>query len=181
MRTPPLDCWHRAREAQRIQLHPVVFGLTSLLAALSLRAVFASSFFCSFILSPSVKLTSEYIDVMGGVNSDLFSYYRMLVTRGFLEARAHVDEFVVLCAVHQHTSHMPCFSGPTGATAIDAMRERFAMHLQSESEVEKFVDQLIDTSIDNWRTVSNQGDHTHCRARHQRPDLGPLIHVRYVL
>lgn len=118
---------------------------------------------------------------MGGVNSDLFSYYRMLVTRGFLEARAHVDEFVVLCAVHQHTSHMPCFSGPTGATAIDAMRERFAMHLQSESEVEKFVDQLIDTSIDNWRTVSNQGDHIHCRARHQRPDLGPLIHVRFVL
>jgi len=114
---------------------------------------------------------------MGGVNSDLFSYYRMLVTRGFLEARAHVDEFVVLCAVHQHTSHMPCFSGPTGATAINAMRDRFAMHLQSESEVEKFVDQLIDTSIDNWRTVRNHNEHGPLAERQQLPALDQLTHV----
>lgn len=80
----------------------------------------------------------------------------MLVTRGFLEARAHIDEFIVLCDVHAHTSKMPCFSGPAAAAGtngvIDAMRARFAMHLKSESEVEKFVEQLIDQSIDNWRT-----------------------------
>ena len=98
------------------------------------------------------KLTAEYVAVMGGVGSDLFAYFRMLVTRGFLEARAHVDEFIVLCAIHAKTSHMPCFSGPTGATAIEAMRSRFAMHLTSEAEVEKFVNGLIDSSIDNWRS-----------------------------
>ena len=101
------------------------------------------------------KLTAEYVAVMGGVHSDLFSYFRMLVTRGFLEARAHVDEFCVLCAVHARASGMPCFSGPGGigaGAAVDAMRARFAMHLTSEIEVEKYVDNLIDNSIDNWRS-----------------------------
>ena len=115
--------------------------------------VFVCCRLCTCALS-TVKLTSEYLDVMGGVHSDLFAYFRMLVTRGFLEARAHVDEFIVLCAIHARTSRMPCFAGPTGAQAIDAMRARFAMHLTSESEVEKFVDQLIDLSIDNWRSRS---------------------------
>lgn len=103
------------------------------------------------------KLTQEFIDVMGGTNSDLFAYFRMLVIRGFLEARAHVDEFVVLCDVHAHTSHMPCFSGPAAAASpngvIDAMRQRFAMHLKTEAEVEKYVDELIDSSINNWRST----------------------------
>ena len=79
----------------------------------------------------------------------------MLVVRGFLEARAHIDEFIVLCHVHAHTSRMPCFSGPAALAmngVIDAMRSRFAMHLQTEPEVEKFVDELIDQSINNWRT-----------------------------
>jgi len=105
--------------------------------------------------SAPFKLTAEYVAVMGGVQSDLFAYYRMLVTRGFLEARAHVDEFCALCAVHAETSRMPCFSGPAGVgagAAVEAMRNRFAMHLSSEAEVEAFVGQLIDQSIDNWRT-----------------------------
>jgi phosphatidylinositol 4-kinase len=105
--------------------------------------------------SAPFKLTAEYVAVMGGVSSDLFAYFRMLVTRGFLEARAHVDEFCALVAVHANTSRMPCFSGPAGigaGAAVDAMRARFAMHLRSESEVEKFVDQLIDNSINNYRT-----------------------------
>ena len=67
-----------------------------------------------------------------------------------------MDEFLVLCDVHAKTSKMPCFSGPTALAGengvIDAMRERFAMHLKSESEVEAYVSSLIDQSIDNWRT-----------------------------
>jgi len=128
------------------------------------------------------KLTQEYIDVMGGTRSDLFAYFRMLFLRGFLEARAHVDEFIALAAVHAQHSCMPCFNAAAagavgtvnvnvvnnvngdgvsvagsvgtsgGSAALAAMRSRFALHLSRECDLEKFVNGLIDESIDNWRS-----------------------------
>uniref|UniRef100_A0A183SMT6 PI3K/PI4K domain-containing protein n=1 Tax=Schistocephalus solidus TaxID=70667 RepID=A0A183SMT6_SCHSO len=38
------------------------------------------------------KLTSEQVDLMGGVDNDMFQYYKFLILRGLLAARKHMEE-----------------------------------------------------------------------------------------
>ncbi|VDP04246.1 unnamed protein product [Schistosoma mattheei] len=38
------------------------------------------------------KLTLEQVDVMGGLNSDLFEYFKFLLLRGLLAARKHMEQ-----------------------------------------------------------------------------------------
>lgn len=38
------------------------------------------------------KLTTEQVEVMGGVDSDMFKYYKSLLLRGLLAARKHMKE-----------------------------------------------------------------------------------------
>ena len=40
------------------------------------------------------KLTDEYVDLMGGVDSDLFEFFKSLLTAGLIEVRKHLDEFI---------------------------------------------------------------------------------------
>eukprot|EP00048_Salpingoeca_helianthica_P006987 m.105081 g.105081 ORF g.105081 m.105081 type:complete len:214 (+) comp14192_c0_seq5:230-871(+) len=40
------------------------------------------------------KLTEEFIDVMGGCESDMFRYFKVLLLRGFLAARKHMDRLL---------------------------------------------------------------------------------------
>ena len=42
------------------------------------------------------KLTSEYINILGGLNSDMFVYYKVLMIKGFLELRKHLNVFVAI-------------------------------------------------------------------------------------
>ena len=38
------------------------------------------------------KLTQEYVDLMDGVDSDLFEYFKSLITAGLLEVRKNLDD-----------------------------------------------------------------------------------------
>ena len=40
------------------------------------------------------KLTDEYVELMGGVDSDLFEYFKSLLTAGLIEIRKHIDELI---------------------------------------------------------------------------------------
>lgn len=40
------------------------------------------------------KLTNEYVELMGGKDSDMFKYFEMLLFSGFNALRKHVDYFV---------------------------------------------------------------------------------------
>lgn len=44
-----------------------------------------------FEMSP-FKLTSEQVELMGGVDSDMFTYYNTLILNGLLTARKYMDE-----------------------------------------------------------------------------------------
>lgn len=57
------------------------------------------------------KLLGEYIDVLEGVDSDLFSEFRRLFYRGFLAARKHQDKILILVKMlySGHGSTLPCF------------------------------------------------------------------------
>ncbi|NWR40303.1 PI4KB kinase, partial [Tachuris rubrigastra] len=47
------------------------------------------------------KLTSEFVDVMGGLDGDMFNYYKMLMLQGLIAARKHMDRVIQIVEIMQ--------------------------------------------------------------------------------
>ncbi|KHJ81888.1 phosphatidylinositol 3- and 4-kinase, partial [Oesophagostomum dentatum] len=71
------------------------------------------------------KLTSELIGVMGGLDSDLYFYYKTLLLRGIIAARKHHERIMTIVQIMSKGSQLPCFRG--GATMLRALKGRFHM------------------------------------------------------
>ena len=84
------------------------------------------------------KLTREYLEVMGGVDSQAFKMFEDLFVRGFFALQKHVD---ALCAIVQ------LFYGDRKKQAADGLRSRL-MFATSQADVLS----LVRDSFDNWRT-----------------------------
>ena len=71
------------------------------------------------------KLTGEWVELMGGVGSPWFRYYRTLVVRGFQEARRHREKLLLIVQATYRgvAGSLACFRA--GESTIDAMRQRF--------------------------------------------------------
>lgn len=46
--------------------------------------------------SAPFKLTIEYVDIMGGYNSDMYRYFKNCIVRGFMELKKHVNSILYL-------------------------------------------------------------------------------------
>jgi phosphatidylinositol kinase/protein kinase (PI-3 family) len=58
------------------------------------------------------KLTQDYVDVMGGTDSECFKEFRNLFVKGFLEARKNSSIVLLgLVEIMMYKSNSPCFSG----------------------------------------------------------------------
>eukprot|EP00039_Didymoeca_costata_P019725 m.338689 g.338689 ORF g.338689 m.338689 type:complete len:708 (-) comp18505_c0_seq1:90-2213(-) len=95
------------------------------------------------------KLTEEFIEVLGGAESDIFKRYRFLVLQGFRAARKHMADITPLLELLLPDIPMPCLLA--GPAVLQAFKERFMMNL-TESKLSAHVDTLIDTSIASLRT-----------------------------
>jgi len=98
------------------------------------------------------KLTKEFLDVMDGESSEQFEYFRTLLIRGFLEARKHVERITLPVRMMLRGSKLPCFREGE-EQILQGLRDRFFVSLTEESCVERVVE-LIDTSVNNWRTTA---------------------------
>lgn len=97
------------------------------------------------------KLTQEFLDVMDQECSEQYEYFRILVIRGFLEARKHMDRILLPVSMMLTGSKLPCFrEGPE--VVMRCLHDRFFLGISEEACIEKIVD-LIDTSVNNWRTI----------------------------
>ena len=94
------------------------------------------------------KLTSEWVDLIGGVGSAWFRYFSTLVVRGFQEARRHMDKLLLIVrATYLGVGgKLPCFHA--GEATVEAMRQRFHPEM-SNQRYARFAAELIDGSIDN--------------------------------
>ena len=103
-----------------------------------------------FELAP-FKLTYEYVDVLGGQNSERFQQFRTLCKQSFKALRKRVDDLVDLVEMMGRESRLPCFSSGV-VYATTALRQRFQLHM-SEQEAEGFVDNdLINKSLGSYYT-----------------------------
>uniref|UniRef100_A0A672YQU7 Phosphatidylinositol 4-kinase beta n=1 Tax=Sphaeramia orbicularis TaxID=375764 RepID=A0A672YQU7_9TELE len=89
------------------------------------------------------KLTSEFVDVMGGLDGDMFIYYKMLMLQGLIAARKHMEKVLQIVEIMQQGSHLPCFHG---SSTIRGLKERFHMSL-TEEQLQMLVEQLVDGSM----------------------------------
>ena len=55
------------------------------------------------------KLTQEYVDLMDGLDSDKFEFFKSLIVRGFIEIRKNLDELLSIITIMSKDSNMPCF------------------------------------------------------------------------
>ncbi|KAF0690437.1 Aste57867_18169 [Aphanomyces stellatus] len=101
--------------------------------------------------SAPFKLTADFVEVMGGPRSAAFRRFRSLCVRSFLVARKYRYRITLLVEMMiAGNEDLPCFQGDPRGT-VDRLAERFRPDL-SVHECEEFVHQLIDASLDNWRT-----------------------------
>ncbi|KAG5842729.1 hypothetical protein ANANG_G00180800 [Anguilla anguilla] len=99
------------------------------------------------------KLTSEFVDVMGGLDGDMFNYYKMLMLQGLIAARKHMEKVVQIVEIMQQGSHLPCFHG---SSTIRNLKERFHMN-HTEEQLQVLVDQMVDGSMRSITTKLYDG------------------------
>lgn len=103
--------------------------------------------------SAPFKLTPELMDLIGGVNSDMFKYFKTLLHGGFLEVRRHADELISLVEMMETSSRLPCFAKSKGFSATSALRSRLRLDTDDE-ECIAFVDSLLNHAMSSWTTQS---------------------------
>lgn len=99
------------------------------------------------------KLTTEFVDVMGGLDGDMFNYYKMLMLQGLIAARKHMDKVVQIVEIMQQGSQLPCFHG---SSTIRHLKERFHMNL-TEEQLQLLVEQMVDGSMRSLTTKLYDG------------------------
>lgn len=103
--------------------------------------------------SAPFKLTSEFIDIMGGQQSEVFQDFTELCIEGFLCARKNMSQLIVLirCMMREGSPSLPCFEG--GRSVVSALERRFHKNLNRAQTV-TLVKGLISQSIDAWSTTA---------------------------
>ncbi|XP_023114924.1 phosphatidylinositol 4-kinase beta isoform X4 [Felis catus] len=120
------------------------------------------------------KLTTEFVDVMGGLDGDMFNYYKMLMLQGLIAARKHMDRVVQIVEIMQQgcrrcsgaspsgpvmtvaqiiCSQLPCFHG---SSTIRNLKERFHMSM-TEEQLQLLVEQMVDGSMRSITTKLYDG------------------------
>ena len=87
-------------------------------------------------------------ELMNGLDSDLFRYYKNLLIKGFQILGRNVEEIMLIIDIMMEKSKLECFDH----FDRKEFRERFKEN-SLERDLEVYVQKLIDMSYDNWRTT----------------------------
>ncbi|XP_076030661.1 phosphatidylinositol 4-kinase beta fwd isoform X2 [Oratosquilla oratoria] len=99
--------------------------------------------------SSPFKLTPELVEVMGGEDSDMFSYFKILLLQGMLAAKKHHEKIISLVEVMSSGSKLACFRA--GASVVPALRSRFHMNL-TEEQLQALLDSMVYNAINSITT-----------------------------
>lgn len=100
--------------------------------------------------SAPFKLTQEYIDVLGGLDSYYYKQFKELTKEAFKSVRRHVGRLVNMVELMQTDSSLPCFRA--GDNTSVHLTQRLQLHLTDE-EVDSFTENfLINKSLNSTYT-----------------------------
>lgn len=97
------------------------------------------------------KLTKEMVDVMGGLASPGYKYFRRCLYDGLLVLQKYQSEIVALLQTTGQHSPFPCFQGTKLARVISSLRSRLCIGL-SRQGTQLCVDHLLRKSYNAWGT-----------------------------
>ncbi|CAH1114373.1 unnamed protein product [Psylliodes chrysocephalus] len=100
------------------------------------------------------KLTPEFVEIMGGENSDMFEYFKILILQGLIAARKHHAMIVTLVEIMRSGSQLPCFK--SGASTVQNLKNRFHMNM-TEEQLRLEVNRLVEGSIHSLSTKLYDG------------------------
>ncbi|PWN92771.1 hypothetical protein FA10DRAFT_298233 [Acaromyces ingoldii] len=96
----------------------------------------------------SFKLSLEFVEVMGGPDSQGFKYFCELVVKGFLALRPYAQDIMSLCSLMYGTD-LPSFKGPQ--TFVE-LHDRFKLDL-NERQAASHAQDLVKDAYGNGRSV----------------------------
>ena len=100
--------------------------------------------------SAPFKLSEELIQVMGGTDSEMFAYFKILLLQGFLELRKHANTLLVTLQAMGRASGLSCLQDFD--EAVDGFKDRLQLGLTDEKSM-VYVEGLVYESQNNWRTA----------------------------
>ncbi|KAL9181380.1 hypothetical protein ACHAXT_010185 [Thalassiosira profunda] len=101
--------------------------------------------------SAPFKLTRDFVALMDGPDSRSFMKFRELGYKTFIELRKHCYQIIILVEMlSEGNEDLACFRG-SPEKAVMELKQRFRLDL-NDNGVRKYVDSLIDESLENWRT-----------------------------
>ena len=96
------------------------------------------------------KLTQEYVDVLGGLQSSAFEEFKKLCKQAFQALRKEAERLIMLVDLMSKQSKMDCFKAGA-ASVTNSLRARLMLHLSKE-EAEGFVEELVAKSVGSYYT-----------------------------
>ena len=105
----------------------------------------------SLEMSTPFKITEEMLEVMGGIDSALFSEFVVLFCCGFLALQAHFETFLTLVEITSKESTFPCFKEKDVDEIVDGLRDRFQPDLDTEKSIAFALD-LIQQATSSYGT-----------------------------
>lgn len=101
------------------------------------------------------KFTTEYLDVLGGMNSKMFKQYKKYMCQGFTAIQKNADKIIILIEMMaMGQQDLPCFAGGMESIIKEVKQRIFpTKNIMSKQRCREFIDQLVYQSQDNWRTL----------------------------
>ena len=99
------------------------------------------------------KLSRDMVDCLGGVKSKYFEEFKKLLRKGFTAINKHRDKIIILVEMMWcgHGKNLDCFE--KGQEAINELKLRLnPKENMKKNDINRIVDDLINQSVDNWRT-----------------------------
>ena len=99
------------------------------------------------------KLSKDMVQCLGGIDGENFKAFKKLLLKGFLAVHKHRQKIIILVEMMYcgHGRNLDCFE--KGQEAIDELKLRLApKDCKTDDDIRKFVEGLINQSVDNWRT-----------------------------
>jgi hypothetical protein len=97
------------------------------------------------------KLTTEMVDVMGGMGSDGYRLFQKCLCEGFASLQKYQSEIVALLQTTGQHSPFPCFEGAKLARIISDLRVRLCVGL-NKRQIRQRVEHLVRKSYNAWGT-----------------------------
>ena len=93
--------------------------------------------------SAPFKLTEEFVEVLGGLESPMFTQFVRSFTTGMLALRTNSENIIATLRVVAQDSPFPCFAGKDVPGILDKFRGRFRCELSTKDFAQHCLDLII--------------------------------------